>query len=234
MSAAKDALLDLHADILCLQEVRDWDSVAELVSVLPRLSAARCEQISRVWFVRSGHNPADRDRLTLASRCGLVRVLSSHLPPRRRGAFHLPQSGEATRCCWSIRCTSRATAANYRRISPSERKPPGSCLLTPPRWKGFTPKDAKVITVIAGDFNTDPTDPRFASEQTFALLREKFVWAWENIPLSERVTLPASGRYPDASFDGFLRPEAQICSCKPMPIQGVSDHFPAIVTIEIN
>jgi endonuclease/exonuclease/phosphatase family metal-dependent hydrolase len=24
MSAAKDALLDLHADILCLQEVRDW------------------------------------------------------------------------------------------------------------------------------------------------------------------------------------------------------------------
>jgi hypothetical protein len=31
MSAAKDALLDLHADILCLQEVRDWDSVAELV-----------------------------------------------------------------------------------------------------------------------------------------------------------------------------------------------------------
>ena len=34
MSAAKDALLDLHADILCFQEVRDWDSMAELVSVL--------------------------------------------------------------------------------------------------------------------------------------------------------------------------------------------------------
>jgi hypothetical protein len=35
MSAAKDALLDIHPDILCLQEVRDWDSVAELVSMLP-------------------------------------------------------------------------------------------------------------------------------------------------------------------------------------------------------
>ena len=32
MSAAKDALLDIRADVLCLQEVRDWDSVAELVS----------------------------------------------------------------------------------------------------------------------------------------------------------------------------------------------------------
>jgi hypothetical protein len=35
MSAAKDGLLDFHVDILCLQEVRDWDSVAELVSALP-------------------------------------------------------------------------------------------------------------------------------------------------------------------------------------------------------
>jgi endonuclease/exonuclease/phosphatase family metal-dependent hydrolase len=31
--------------------------------------------------------------------------------------------------------------------------------------------DAKVVTVIAGDFNTDPTDPRFAEEKTFGMLR---------------------------------------------------------------
>jgi hypothetical protein len=35
MSAAKDALIDIRPDIVCLQEVRDWDSVAELVSILP-------------------------------------------------------------------------------------------------------------------------------------------------------------------------------------------------------
>jgi hypothetical protein len=34
---------------------------------------------------------------------------------------------------------------------------------------------AKVVTVLAGDFNTDPTDARFASEGTFVLLREKFI-----------------------------------------------------------
>ena len=28
MSAAKDALIDIRPDILCLQKVRDWDSVA--------------------------------------------------------------------------------------------------------------------------------------------------------------------------------------------------------------
>ena len=36
MSAAKDALLELKPDILCLQEVRDWDCVNELVTVLPK------------------------------------------------------------------------------------------------------------------------------------------------------------------------------------------------------
>jgi hypothetical protein len=35
MSAAKEALLDIRPDILCLQEVRDWESVAELISILP-------------------------------------------------------------------------------------------------------------------------------------------------------------------------------------------------------
>jgi hypothetical protein len=35
MSAARDTLIDIRPDILCLQEVRDWDSVAELVSILP-------------------------------------------------------------------------------------------------------------------------------------------------------------------------------------------------------
>jgi len=28
-----------------------------------------------------------------------------------------------------------------------------------------------------GDFNTDPTDARFAFEGTFAVLREKFAWS---------------------------------------------------------
>ena len=76
----------------------------------------------------------------------------------------------------------------------------------------------KIVTIIAGDFNTDPTDARFASEETFALLKRKFVWAWENVPLSDRVTNPAKGRYPDACFDGFLvRGDRIDFTCKPNP-----------------
>jgi endonuclease/exonuclease/phosphatase family metal-dependent hydrolase len=96
-------------------------------------------------------------------------------------------------------------------------------------------KVADIATVIAGDFNTDPIDPRFASEQTFKVLRAAgFEWSWENIPAPERVTLPAKDRYPGASFDGFLVRGAQVLSCKANPIQEVSDHFPAILTIAIH
>lgn len=73
-------------------------------------------------------------------------------------------------------------------------------MTTPREMERLYSEGAKVVTVIAGDFNTDPTDARFASEQTFSLLRQDFECAWENIPLAERVTLPAKGRYPDASF----------------------------------
>ena len=83
-------------------------------------------------------------------------------------------------------------------------------------------KGGKVVTMLAGDFNTDPTDPRFASEQTISILREKFEWAWENVPLSDRVTLPAKGRYPDASFDGFLVRGVRTVSCKTVAIRSES------------
>ena len=36
MSEARDALLNIKPDILCLQEVRDYESVQQLIEVLPR------------------------------------------------------------------------------------------------------------------------------------------------------------------------------------------------------
>jgi endonuclease/exonuclease/phosphatase family metal-dependent hydrolase len=91
---------------------------------------------------------------------------------------------------------------------------------------------AKVVTIVAGDFNTDSTDARFASEKTFALLKEKF--SWENIPLSDRVTNPARRHYPVASFDGFLvRGDRIVVTCNPISIPGVSDHFPVLLEVSI-
>jgi hypothetical protein len=95
-------------------------------------------------------------------------------------------------------------------------------------------KGAKVATVIAGDFNSDATDPRFASEHTFSLLcAAGFAWAWENIPLPEPVTLPAKNRYPDASFDGFFV-RGPGCVLASQLAQGVTDHCFTILAFGVD
>ena len=135
---------------------------------------------------------------------------------------------------WSIRCILRATEEKLTTNIAKREEAARQLLAHVAEMESAYSGSGKIVTIIAGDFNTDPTDARFASEETFALLKEKFVWAWENVPLSERVTNPAKGRYPDACFDGFLVRGATKLSCKPIPIQGVSDHFPVVLTVAID
>ena len=89
-----------------------------------------------------------------------------------------------------------------------------------------------VAIVIAGDFNTDPTDPQFAEENTFDVFKQAgFEWAWKNTPREDRVTLPTKGRYPDATFDGFLFKGATMVSTEVLPGRSISDHHPVLLKI---
>lgn len=59
-----------------------------------------------------------------------------------------------------------------------------------------------ITWVIGGDFNTSLDDPRFAAEMTLrALLRNGFSWAWQNVPVASRITLPPDRDFPPACFD---------------------------------
>ena len=71
-------------------------------------------------------------------------------------------------------------------------------------------------------------------KEPFALLRERFIWAWEDIPLSERVTNPANGRYPGRLLRWLSSPGSQNPLLQANRAKGVSDHFPAILTLAIN
>lgn len=59
-----------------------------------------------------------------------------------------------------------------------------------------------LVWLVGGDFNTTPDEPRFAGEKTIpTLLADGFGWAWQGIPASSRITMPADLRYPAAAFD---------------------------------
>ena len=60
----------------------------------------------------------------------------------------------------------------------------------------------QLTTVLAGDYNSDPGDPRFALEETTQLLTNAgFRWALADLPDEQRITWPSNGTYPDASLD---------------------------------
>jgi endonuclease/exonuclease/phosphatase family metal-dependent hydrolase len=233
MSAAKDALIDIRPDILCLQEVRDWDSVAELVSILPNyrtLVASRFREIGP-----SG--PLSIQQIAIASNRQAEAAWSesfkpSPASPPRGFSFAAIRHGETVLLVYAVHFKSNRGEAttNIAKREEAARQ----LLAHVAQMESVYSGSAKVVTVIGGDFNTDPTDARFASEETFSLLRENFAWAWDFVPLSERVTNPAKGGYPDACFDGFLFRGATRLSCKPIRIHGVSDHFPVVLTVAID
>jgi endonuclease/exonuclease/phosphatase family metal-dependent hydrolase len=232
MSAARDALIDIHPDILCLQEVRDWDSVAELVSILPDFQTL---VVSRFREMGSS-GPLSIQQLAIAANRPAEAAWSesfkpSPATPPRGFSFAAIRYGKTLLLVYSVHFKSNRgeVKTNIAKREEAARQ----LLAHVAEMESAYSESGKIVTVIAGDFNTDPTDARFASEETFSLLREKFAWAWDFVPLSERVTNPAKGRYPDACFDGFLVRGAAKPSCKPMPIHGVSDHFPVVLTVAI-
>jgi endonuclease/exonuclease/phosphatase family metal-dependent hydrolase len=199
MSGAKDALIDIRADILCLQEVRDWDSVAELVSILPNFQTLI---VSRFREMGSS-GPLSIQQTAIASNRPAESAWSesfkpSPATPPRGFSFAAIRHGKTLLLIYSVHLKSNRgeAATNIAKREEAARQ-----LLTHvAEMERVYSQNAKIVTVIAGDFNTDPTDARFASEETFALLKEQFVWSWEKVPLSERVTKPAKGRYPASTI----------------------------------
>lgn len=91
-------------------------------------------------------------------------------------------------------------------------------------------------TIIAGDFNTDDPDSPAAispGERSFQMLRKAgFAWGFEGIAHGDRITCPAKGKYPAASFDHFWtrglgKPLASVSSTEG------SDHLPVVLEISL-
>ena len=76
-------------------------------------------------------------------------------------------------------------------------------------------KLGSVSCIIGGDFNTAPDDSRFVDETTTSTLRDDgFSWCWENIPFARRITLPADKLFPAACFDHIFVRNAKINSAR--------------------
>jgi len=72
-----------------------------------------------------------------------------------------------------------------------------------------------ITWIVGGDFNTSPDDPRFVAETTTRrLIADGFSWCWQNVPFSQRITLPADKFFPPACFDHIFFRNANLISAR--------------------
>jgi endonuclease/exonuclease/phosphatase family metal-dependent hydrolase len=81
--------------------------------------------------------------------------------------------------------------------------------------------------IVAGNFNTNPDQARYVSEETLRLLQDAgFRHGYEGVELAQRITCPGKGRYPDATLDYIFARGAAHLSRPTIQRTELSDHFP--------
>lgn len=232
MSEAHDALLDLRPDILCLQEVRDFDSVVKLTSVIPRLDV---HIVSR--FKEAVGGILSIQQTAIAGNAQAEAAWSEEWqhgkpnPPRGFSFSALRTKNGNYLLLYSVHFKSNLGDLNEN-IAKREEATRQLLLHEGEMAKRYS-KFGKIAVVIAGDYNTCPDDPKFGAEKTFPLLRTKFAWCWEGIPASNRVTIPGHGGYRDATFDGFFTKNCDVISVEVVNTGQVSDHRPVRMLISV-
>ncbi len=93
-----------------------------------------------------------------------------------------------------------------------------------------------IITwIVGGDFNTSLDDKRFAKEMTLRCVIDKgFGWIWQNVPVASRTTVPPGGGFPAACFDhifyrGATLRRASVANTSPQS----SDHRAIVATFDL-
>jgi endonuclease/exonuclease/phosphatase family metal-dependent hydrolase len=232
MSAAKDALMGVSPDVICAQEIRNWEAFAELATIRPDL----VPNVVSAYRDSPQGGAISIQQIGIASRMPAVGAWSEAFrvapesPPRGFSFVALQLQDGRHLLVYSVHLKSNLgdlTENIARREEAAEQLVAHAAKME----EAYRPVAAAVI---CGDFNTDPTGGQFAEEKTFNILESAgFIWPWRNTPLAERITLPSSGRFPDACFDGFVvKGDMRVVSCEVLPIDGVSDHKPVKLVLE--
>ena len=190
-----------NADIIALEEVRDYREAAVAVNPLPGFKVDVCSNFPP----REGQNEGQQIAITshlppISAWSELWKPSGAILPPRGFAFAAYEIAPRRLLLVYALHLKS-----NRGEIHEDMRIREESMLQLIAHIKAMEKAYAKLGTlswIVGGDFNTAPDELRFAREKTLANLRaQNFRWAWETMPFNSRITVPADLRYPAASFD---------------------------------
>lgn len=229
MAKAQAVVKELDPDVLLLQEVRDWKSVQELCSVVPGLHVVVVSQ-----FPGWPQNVAIASKLPMDSAwyATWTAKKGERSPPRGYAFAAFRLSPKVLLLTYSVHMKSNVGEPEKNVASRNEAT---RQLLT--HAKAMVPlysKRAGISIVVGGDFNSDLDSSRYKDDDGLKSLRAAGLrWAWERIPLEQRLTVPAYGKYPADCFDHILYGGLLLKGATVESSDGASDHNPVLAILSL-
>jgi endonuclease/exonuclease/phosphatase family metal-dependent hydrolase len=194
-------LAQLDADIIGMEEVRDSEHASVAIQSLSRFKVDVCSNFPP----REGQQEAQQ--IAIASRLQPISAWAEAwkpggviMPPRgfAFAAYQLPPKQVLLVYALHLKSNRGEIHEDIRIREESIYQ----LISHMKAMKEIYRKMGALTWIVGGDFNTTPDEPRFAREKTTpALLADGFSWAWQGIPASSRITMPADLRFPAAAFD---------------------------------
>lgn len=233
MSEGKEALLTLKPDVLCAQEIRDWNNFAELTSVVPKLTPL---VVSKFQDTPTGGAISIQQTAIAsifpANSAWFEAFKPAPNTPPRGFAFAAIPFGKTMLLLYSVHLKSNMGGVAL--TMPKREESAKQLMAHVSSMEKLYGARGPVAVVVAGDFNTDPTDPQFSGEKTFGIFTQSgFEWAWKNTPRGKRVTHKGNGKNPDATFDGFVTKGVKVLSSEALTATPASDHNPVVLKIAL-
>lgn len=201
IKAVHSDIARLNADIIGLEEVRDFASAGVAIAPLPGFKVDVCANFP----AREGQ--AETQQVAIASR---LQPLSAWAEAWKTAGAMTPPRGFAFA---AYQFAPRQLILVYAVHLKSNRGDIRENILIRQEslrqlrahmnaMEAAYGKLGAITWIVGGDFNTSLDDQRFAAETTLrALMSNGFAWTWQNVPVASRTTLPPDRDFPPACFD---------------------------------
>lgn len=194
-------IAQLNADIIGMEEVRDFARAGAAVAPLAGFKVDVCANFPP----REGQNEAQQ--VAIASR---LQPLSGWAEEwKQNGAMTPPRGfafvayGVAPRQLLLVYGVHlKSNRGDIRENVPMRQESIRQLRAHMVAMESAYGKLGTITWIVGGDFNTSLDDNRFAAETTLrTMMSNGFSWAWQNVPLASRTTVPPDRDFPPACFD---------------------------------
>ncbi|MEY2541680.1 MAG: Endonuclease/Exonuclease/phosphatase family [Verrucomicrobiota bacterium] len=201
INAVRGDIAQLDADIIGLEEVRDFKRAGVAVATLPGFKVDVCAN----FLPREGQTEAQQ--VAIASRLQPLSAWAEEwksagaMTPPRGFAFAAYQiAPRQLLLVYSVHLKSNR--GDTRENIPIRQESIRQLRSHMNAMESAYGRLGTITWIVGGDFNSSLDDKRFAGETTLrALIDNGFAWSWQNIPLASRTTLPPDRDFPAACFD---------------------------------